>query len=224
MHDEGNGKGRELAVGEAVAFGWRGVVANLGLWIPAALTAALVGVIPDWLGARLRDDGSVFAGSLVMALGYLLSFLVTLGMIGLALRTVDGEKPPFGDLFAQGDILFRYVVASVIFAAALLVGLALFVLPGLVVLVFFYFYAYVLVDERAGILECLRRSADVTEGARLKLLALLGLLLAVNLLGALAFVVGVLISVPLTFLASAHAYRQLQGGGPEPAVRAASST
>jgi uncharacterized membrane protein len=58
----------------------------------------------------------------------------------------------------------------------------------------------------------MKESHRITRGHKWNLLGLLLMFFLVNLLGVLAFVVGLLVTVPVTVLAFAHAYRVLAGG------------
>lgn len=199
----------ELQVGTALGFGWEAVSGNLRVWIPATLAVAAAAVIPDLLASQLQERGATVQSTLMWVLGVVLLGFLWVGMVRMALDAVDGAEVQLGTLTSQGSLVLRYVVASFIFGVAFFVGSLFFLVPGLVVLVFLYFYDYVLVDRHAGILECLRGSADVGEGNRVRIFLFLVALLVLNLVGALLLLVGLLLTLPITYVASAHAYRQL---------------
>ena len=56
----------------------------------------------------------------------------------------------------------------------------------------------------------------MTYGYKWSLLGLLLLLLLINVLGLLAFIVGIFVSAPVSLLAVTHAYRVLSGGARTP--------
>jgi uncharacterized membrane protein len=71
-----------------------------------------------------------------------------------------------------------------------------------------------MIDQRLEPVEALRASSRLTAGSKGQLV-LFGLtLVGVNLLGALAFGVGLLFTVPTCYLAAGQVFRQLQGHAP----------
>jgi uncharacterized membrane protein len=66
-----------------------------------------------------------------------------------------------------------------------------------------------IVEQGAKPIEALRKSWQITKGARLKLF-LFGIVLSlVNIAGFLALIVGIFVSIPVTLLAHAYVYRVL---------------
>ena len=64
----------------------------------------------------------------------------------------------------------------------------------------------------------MKESRRITRGHKWQLFGFLLMLVLINLLGLLAFVVGLFVSIPVSSLAFAHAYRLLSGkAGTHPA-------
>src|SRR6185436_5778799 len=72
------------------------------------------------------------------------------------------------------------------------------------------FAPFVIIDQRCDPIAALRESRRLTAGRKSQVLKLGLLLLATNILGAIAFGVGLLITIPTTTIAAAHVYRWLQ--------------
>jgi len=66
------------------------------------------------------------------------------------------------------------------------------------------FPKFLLVDKDMSILESIRTSWAITKGVRLKLFLFMLVVMGVNLLGAIALFLGLLVTVPVTFLATLH--------------------
>lgn len=132
-----------------------------------------------------------------------------LGMISIVLRLHDGKTAPWGDLFSQADLILPYFGSTIFYLLAVAGGLVLFVVPGIVALISFRFYVFCMVDHRLRAVEALRQSAAVTRGYRWDLLGFFLAVLLLNLAGLAAFGVGLFVTIPVTFLAEAHAYRFL---------------
>ena len=108
-------------------------------------------------------------------------------------------------------MLVPYIVAAVLFSIAVTIGLILLIIPGIIAAIVLGFYGWILVDrsERDAI-AALRHSIEITRGEWLRLFLLGIALLALNLLGLLLFIVGVIVTSAVSILALAHVYRRLE--------------
>lgn len=197
----------DFEVGEAIRYGWRGLLRNL---VPLAGIALVVFAV-NLVVSVLDQQVNTAAGRVgTFLLSTIVSLLVGMGWIRVALTVVDGGTPRLDQLF-QADRLVPYAIASLVLGVAVGFGLVLFIVPGVYLLARYGFTTYAIVDEGLGVGDAFRRSSDITEGHRGKLV-LFGLALVVlNLLGLLAFIVGVIITSGVTILAVAYVYRRLSG-------------
>ncbi len=69
---------------------------------------------------------------------------------------------------------------------------------------------YAILDG-AHVVESLEKSSRITRGVKGKLLLFVGVLVCLNILGLLAFIVGLLVTIPVSALAFAHVYTILNG-------------
>jgi uncharacterized membrane protein len=83
----------------------------------------------------------------------------------------------------------------------------LLIVPGVILGLMFLFTTLIVIERELGPIEALSESNCLTRGHKWPLLGFMLLLLLVNLLGLLALVVGLLVSIPVTTLAFVHAYR-----------------
>jgi uncharacterized membrane protein len=82
-------------------------------------------------------------------------------------------------------------------------------LPGIYFAIRFYLFIYFIVDKKAGIIESLKRSWEITKGQAWNLFLFNLVLLAINLLGAICLLIGLLVTIPISELATAFVYRKL---------------
>lgn len=99
------------------------------------------------------------------------------------------------------------------------VVLAITILISVYVSIALMFGSYAVVDRSLGPIDALKNSVRITKGARLKMIGLLLLLGLINVAGALALFVGLLVTIPLSMIAIVHVYRALSGA-PAPEVQA----
>lgn len=64
--------------------------------------------------------------------------------------------------------------------------------------------------ENAGPMTALRKSAHLTEGVKPKLLVFYLALLGLNILGTIPIGLGLFVTMPISLIAAAHVYRQLE--------------
>ena len=129
---------------------------------------------------------------------------------------MDGVPPPPRETFFDHRVAWRVLGLKMLLLPLLLIGLALLVLPGLYATARLGPAFFIVVRGRAGPLEALRLSAQLTRGSSGRLLLLSLFLLVFNLLGAAFLGLGLLVTVPISVLMGAHAL-QVPGGGMLPA-------
>ena len=160
---------------------WRVALVALVLFVPPPLLAVLLG---QWRESLEADPG------LVRGLGYVIG-LLTATMIRLFgpvvyagyLDEAVGHEYFRGHRIRLRTIIRtlpwgRLVVADLILVVGTIVGLALFVVPGLIWLTFFGLIGPVLVQERLGVVDGFKRTFRLARGAWLHIFVLVVLALA----------------------------------------------
>jgi len=71
------------------------------------------------------------------------------------------------------------------------------------------FTSFIVIDRALGPIDAMKESKRITSGYRWRLLGFVLLLALINLAGVIALVVGLLVTVPVTSIAFANAYRVL---------------
>lgn len=196
-----------LPLAEAVQFGWR-TVREFPLFLVGTILVAIgVPSIIDWGASVALDEGGQFAIGLI---SLATSATLALGLAKIYLRYRDGERPIFENLFDGLAHFHKYLAASIIVSFAVMMGLLLLIVPGIVFLIRLWFLGFVIVDSKAGPLEAVQQSWDISRGHTKSLLGLFFILAGLNLLGLICLGIGVLITLPISGLALAHIYRTLK--------------
>lgn len=205
---------RGFEVGDAIRFGWTTAKAHLNLVVVLTLVTLLAGGLPSAIAEGVVR-GSPGLAALFRIAGTIISLIVSIGATRVSLRLHDGGTATVGDLFAvDGPLLWRYFLASLLYWVVVAVGLVLLVIPGIIFSVRYLFYGYAVVDRNARPVEALAQSAAATKGVW-GALSLFGLvIILLNILGALALGVGLLVTLPVSALATAWVYRRLTGTRP----------
>lgn len=150
----------------------------------------------------------------IISLVFLILFLIIqLGAYNLVLKIVDGHKAVIQDLYTYSNMgmkVLKNIVAGFLVGVIVLGGLILFIIPGIYLGIRLMFFTYYIVDKDAGIIDSLKMSWDLTRGGVINLFLLSLLFLLINFIGALFLGIGLAVTMPLTFLATAVLYRKFQ--------------
>jgi hypothetical protein len=198
-----------FSIGDAISYGWRGFWKNVGPLVVGAIVIWAVHAV--FYGISFAFDNVVLQ-IIFRVIGGLLSLLLVLGWLRMALKVTNGERPEVNELF-DTEGLPVFVGASIVFGIVYQIGLALCIVPGIIVLLFWGFYAFVIADRREGVTfgESFSRSAEITSGKRWTLLGLFLVLFLINLVGFLLCLVGAVFTYGITVVTLAYTYRVLSG-------------
>lgn len=207
-------KERRVDVGETIRYGWEVTKANLSLIIVLVIVAALATGIPSGIAESLERPAPALSALFRLA-SSILSIVVGIGALRVSLRLHDGQDVALRDLFAvDWSTFWRYAVATILYSLIVAVGLVLFVIPGIILAVRYLFFGYFVVEKGARPVEALAQSSAATEGVRWDLFVFAVALLILNVVGAMLLLVGLLVTVPISYLAAARVYRTLTPSPP----------
>lgn len=199
---------KRFSMSQSIGFGWETMKANIGFFIGLLIVAFLIENIPGTLGKFVRKDFPFLSGVFYLA-GWILSFVVQMGLIKVSLKFCDGVKGKLDDLLSSFDLLINFIAASILYALIIIGGFLLLIIPGIIWTVKFSLFPYFIVERRLGPIAALKASSGATMGAKMDLF-LFGLLLGlINLGGVLFLIVGLFATVPTSMVAHAFVYREL---------------
>jgi len=195
-------------IADAFGVGWRTFVANV---VPMALYALAVFAVSVIVNLILGQPTGFFASLFSTILMFVIGQLMAIGWLRIALDAIDGRPVSADRIRESFGVLVPYLIGAIIFGIAVSIGMVLLIVPGIIVILVFGFYGWIIVDGvRKDAIEALRRSAEITRGERLHLFVFGILLMLFNILGLIVLVVGVLVTSAISVLAVAHVYRQLE--------------
>lgn len=144
----------------------------------------------------------------------LISGAVQMGFLKFFLAAARNKTPTYETILSEVKLgkSFRFLAANLLYGLLVLVGLLLFIIPGIYFAVKYGLVGYNVVDKDATIGESFRLSAEATKGNKWNLLGLGMLILLINIAGIIALLYGLLVSIPISMLASAYVYNKLSSG------------
>jgi len=199
---------KRFSIEEAIRFGWDTMKGNAGFLIVLLIIAFLIENLPGMIARSVRNDLPV-ASSILYLAGWLLGFVVQMGLIKVCLKFCDGIKGEIDDLLSSFNLLATFAVGSVLYFLIIFGGLILMIIPGIIWGIKFSFFSYFIVDKGLGPVQALKASAAATAGAKWDLFLFGLLLLLINLAGALCFLIGLFATIPTSMIAYAYVYRKL---------------
>ena len=202
---------------DAIGYGWKGFTANIGPLVIIGLVLALASLLSNWLSQGFDSWFLTIIGS---ALSFFISLVIGLGLIRAALAILDGGRPSVEQLVSTKDI-GPYILASLLVALIVMVGLILCVIPGLIAGFLLQFYGYAIIDKKVDSVTtapqstptgAIRASFEVVAANVGPLILLAVLCFLLNVAGAILCGIGLLVTLPVTAIAVAYAWRYFSGG------------
>ena len=202
----------EFSIKSALNFGWETfkrrpwffVGATLVIFLLYIAAGALTGTIDYALTGDTENHSGV--GSI---LDWLIGTLISMGVVAFYLKAHDNPEQVTLSALWNPHPYWSYLAATVLVGLAILLGLLLLIVPGIIFGLMFMFTSFIVIDRALGPIDAMKESKRITSGYRWRLLGFILLLALINLAGVIALVVGLLVTVPVTSIAFANAYRVL---------------
>lgn len=201
-------KRHPISVGKAVSFAWPTFKKRYGLF-----TAILLTIFGAWVALETVVMAGQRFGILVWAVAHL-AFLIffaglEVGFLQICLALYDGGEPTFADAFRRLAWGPKFLAGQMLYLLMVVVGLVLFVVPGLYLGVRYALFGFCMVTREADPIHSFPQSAILSAGTKTYLLAICVSLLVLNVLGASLLGLGLFVTVPLSVLMMTAVYRQL---------------
>jgi len=202
--------GQPLAPGPAAVVPYvppAGIQARSGHWISEGWLIVSGDI---WMFALLAIVFSI----LNSAVPIILQGPLAIGMHMYCVKRMMGRQAEFSDLFRGFDYFIPGLVASLLICLFTGAAALLCLIPGLIVAAMYKFTYLFIFDKRMDFWPAMQASHGVVRNDYFGFTMFLLLLVLINLLGVICFVVGVFITIPLSFAAITAAYREIVGFDP----------
>lgn len=199
---------KQLFIAESLRYGWKSVKSNwrlFGLLFLGVMVASIaISILASILGFSEDDQG---IKSLIQLL---INTFVGLGFISVALRLYEHHSATWNDFFRAADSYLKYLAGEILYIAIVVGGLILFIFPGVIWAIKYKFVGYFIADKKMGPIEALKASGRLTMGVKWDLFGFCAAVALVNLLGAVCLGIGLLVTVPVSLMATTFVYKKLQ--------------
>lgn len=140
----------------------------------------------------------------------LIATMFTIGTYTIALEIYDTNNSTWSAILKNKRMVFRFMLVRTLYVLLVLAGLLLFIVPGIIFSLRYYFASFILVDQNTGIIESFKRSAQVTQGYKT---TLFGFILIVGIITNITtLVTGGITSLflsPMILLTHVYLYRKI---------------
>lgn len=197
--------GESPQVGTALSYGFNKYFANIGPVLAVIVVYVVVQVVFVLIGLSVTS----LAGRLLLnVVGFVVSAVVSFGIYKTALLITAGQVPTLSEAFTY-DRWGEWIVFSIVYGLMVGIGLALCLIPGLVVLAFFGMAPFFFIDRGMSLGDALSASREAASSRGFALPVLLSIIVGVA--GAIACGIGLLVTAPAAYIAVAFLYRNAAG-------------
>lgn len=177
--------------------------------IGAVLTFIVLAVVPQIYFMMRAPETPTMKTQFISLLLTAVQLFLSLGFTKLMLLLIQDEYVRVADMFNNFRPFISYFIASFLYGIAVTVGLLLLIVPGIFVAIRFQFFPYFMLENGDSSFEALRKSYFLSQNLTFELLLFGIVVVVLNILGALLFGIGVILTYPLTTMATAVIYRSL---------------
>ena len=130
--------------------------------------------------------------------GLLLGGPVTCGFYAFTRKVQREGEAEFGDFFLHFELFLPLLILQLLISVLVSLGFLLLVIPGIYLAISYLFAQFFVLFHGQSPTDAIRLSRRMVGGNFLQILMLCLVLMGINILGAMAFGVGLLISMPLS--------------------------
>ena len=195
-----------ISIGHCIGRAWKLVMQNFWLLVGASFIG-----------------GIICAGGFIPYFGFLIGLVVAGPMIGglyaLYLKKIRGQPADLGDIFIGFGPKFGPLVAAYLLSLFLvMLGLILFVIPGIYLMIAWAFALPLIIDKGMDFWDAMELSRKMITKHWWKMFGLALVLMLLCLAGILVFLIGFVIAGAICQAAAAYAYEDIFSPRREPAV------
>jgi len=198
-----------FSIGDSLSYGWDKFKKHYAFLIGILILIFFINLIMGIFSSIFEETFPVL-DLIFNILTLVISFFLTIGTINIYLKIYDEKQPSIHDLYdVTPSLFFRCLLAAILVGLIVLVGLLLFIIPGIIIIIMLQYFIYIIVDKDLDSIESIKESRRITSGYKWDLLLLYIVLAGLNLLGILCFGIGLLVTIPVSSLAYIYVYKKL---------------
>ncbi|MCD6181752.1 MAG: hypothetical protein J7K89_05155 [Candidatus Cloacimonetes bacterium] len=193
----------KMGIGDFLHFGFENAKKHFFKFFGSILLSVVFLGVLAGIGFALNEG----LGVLLLLVGII---SVSMGFMQNIILLAKGESFDLKAFIPQPAVFLNYFIAMMIVSIVVAIGLALLVIPGLILGVMFSLVPYLILDQKMGAIEAIKESMSRTKGHKNDIFW--GLIVS-NIVASLlsTFVITLFFTTPMLYFISAYPYLRLTG-------------
>jgi uncharacterized membrane protein len=200
---------KTVPIQEALRFGWETLRNNAVFFLKLFVVLIFLSILPAIAFGKIGELGGTAMVIPMQFLNLVWQSVIGMGFLKICLKLHDSQPVEIPDLWSCLPRILDYVVVKIAVMFIVAAGLILLIIPGIIWALQFYLSSYLVIDKEAGVITALKGSSAITRGAKWELGLFATALLGLNFAGAILLGIGLMITIPLSVLATVYVYRKL---------------
>jgi len=193
-----------FSIKEIFGQGWATFKKNPWFFVGATFALSVFSMIVN----ALTGNGSGFMGFVGFLIGLAASTVVTIAYTRMALAATANEPLQWDALWAP-EHFWNMLGTTILQGIVIIVGLVLLIVPGIIAALILSMSQLIVVNKKIAPVAAMKESYRLTKGHLFQLFLFGVSVVLFNILGLLALVVGLLVTIPITIIMAAFVYRKL---------------
>ena len=198
----------KFTTSEALSYGWKKTKEQFWLIAGVLVAYSAISIVISSIEKSNTVKENIVLAIVLFIISITVGTILKIGLMKFFLNANEG-KGQFADLFSAHGTFFTYFIGSTALGIITIVGILLLIVPGIIFAMMYFFTLFLIVDRKMEIIDAFKESAAMTKGSRWDLFGFVAVAGLINILGAIALVIGLLVTVPITAFATIYVYKAL---------------
>lgn len=175
----------------------------IGFLLLTFLIGGVLSRLPYPLGLNEDNEGGI--------VNSIISPVLSAGFYIVAFKLAKRQLVSFGDFFRGFNNFLQIFLVNLVAGLLIVLGFVLLIIPGIYLLIAYFFSTCLVIEKRFDFWPALETSRKLVTKRWFSFLGFGLLLFLLNLAGAFLFIIGLFVTIPLTFCIIVAAYEDVIG-------------
>ena len=196
----------KFKISDAFRFGWNVFKQDYVFLITLLLIIFAVNILLFLMQSGVSSDPLILA---LLFIHIAIIVVVYIGIVKISLNYTYNIESHYNDLFNHAHYAFKFFIANVLYLLLVVAGLILLIIPGIYWAMKYSQINYFIIDKDMDPIEAFKASGKVTYNAKMDLFLFYLSFLGLTILSVVTFFLGLIILIPVLYIAQAFIYREL---------------
>lgn len=201
----------DFSIGQFFSRGWEIFKQFAPAFIGYTALLGVIGIVLNILPAPLGPGDEGTPGVLSTIYQFIFSPVLAAGYYIVAFQIARNRPVAFGDFFRGFNKFLPIFLTSLVGSILTAIGFVLLIIPGIYLAIAYTFAQPLVIDKNVGFWQALETSRKIITKKWFSFFGLAVALFLLNVAGAIALGIGLLVTLPLSVCILAAAYEQVVG-------------